>query len=197
MKKLIENWRVYNNFPYQIYCDMDGVLVNFEEGAVEAINKELNNPVEDSKALRKLYMKIAQLPRPDEEDLSITVDDIKMRPQETRDEKLDLIRKFMYKLLANNENFWANLKFTEDGKELWSYIERYNPYILSAPMNKGSERGKTTWINNNLYPQPKNIYLDTEKYNYAVDKDGRPNVLIDDFTKNTIPWEKNGGIAIR
>jgi hypothetical protein len=63
-------------------------------------------------------------------------------------------------------------------------------------MNKGSERGKITWVNNNLSPPPKNIYLDTEKYNYAVDENGNPNVLIDDFTKNTIPWEKNGGIAI-
>ena len=44
MKLLIENWREYLNedessFPYQIYCDMDGVLVDlvgywkFNEGS--------------------------------------------------------------------------------------------------------------------------------------------------------------------
>ena len=40
MKLLIENWREYlnedeNSFPYPIYCDMDGVLVDLV-GAVLA-----------------------------------------------------------------------------------------------------------------------------------------------------------------
>ena len=31
------------NYPYKIYCDMDGVLCNFEKGAVEAINNQLKS----------------------------------------------------------------------------------------------------------------------------------------------------------
>ena len=30
-------------YPYKIYCDMDGVLCNFEKGVVEAINRELSS----------------------------------------------------------------------------------------------------------------------------------------------------------
>jgi len=35
-----------------------------------------------------------------------------------------------------------------------------------------------------------------EKHNWAVDDLGQPNVLIDDFKTNTVPWEQAGGIAI-
>jgi hypothetical protein len=45
MKLLIENFKSFineqeDNLP-QIYCDMDGVLVDFERGVVDQINKDL------------------------------------------------------------------------------------------------------------------------------------------------------------
>jgi hypothetical protein len=36
--------------------------------------------------------------------------------------------------------------------------------------------------------------MSREKYKWATN--GQPNVLIDDFISNTIPWENAGGIAI-
>jgi GH24 family phage-related lysozyme (muramidase) len=45
MKLLLENWREYvkeqEGQEYQIYCDMDGVLVDFVAGTVEHITKQL------------------------------------------------------------------------------------------------------------------------------------------------------------
>ena len=35
-----------------------------------------------------------------------------------------------------------------------------------------------------------------DKWKWAT-TDGRPNVLIDDWDKNLIPWAEHGGIAIR
>ena len=44
MKLLLENWRKFlkeQEGQYQIYCDMDGVLVDFVAGTVEHITKQL------------------------------------------------------------------------------------------------------------------------------------------------------------
>ena len=35
-----------------------------------------------------------------------------------------------------------------------------------------------------------------DKFKWAVDENGTPNVLIDDFELNTVPWKERGGIAI-
>ena len=43
MKLLLENWRRFlkEEQEYQTYCDMDGVLVDFERGVVDFITKAL------------------------------------------------------------------------------------------------------------------------------------------------------------
>ena len=44
MKLLLENWRKFlkeKEGRYQIYCDMDGVLVDFVAGTVDYITNQL------------------------------------------------------------------------------------------------------------------------------------------------------------
>ena len=46
MEKVMKNWKRYLNEQggseqYQLFCDMDGVLVNFEGGVLEYMNKRL------------------------------------------------------------------------------------------------------------------------------------------------------------
>ena len=36
----------------------------------------------------------------------------------------------------------------------------------------------------------------SQKQAYAKDKDGKPNILIDDYIKNINEWEAKGGIGI-
>jgi len=63
-------------------------------------------------------------------------------------------------------------------------------------MGYGSEIGKQEWIDKNLNPPPpEKVFMSHEKYRWAV-RDGGPNILIDDFSKNTVPWTEAGGIAI-
>ena len=191
MKLLFENWRKYlkeneeGDFPYQIYCDMDGVLVDFESGAIEQINIDIKNKNITDKGMNKLRQALSQLGRD-----SITSQDLDKMDKKN---SLQAARKYMYRRFEDNEDFWANLPWAEGGKELWNYISKYSPYILTAPMQgEGSKRGKRTWIEKNLQPQPEKIFMSHEKYNWA----GPTNILIDDFSINTIPWEESGGIAI-
>ena len=56
MKLLLENWREFlkEEQTYQIYCDMDGVLVDFVKGVVEQVNKDLKDSTIQSKEMIKL-----------------------------------------------------------------------------------------------------------------------------------------------
>ena len=179
MKLLLENWRQYLNEEqtYQIYCDMDGVLVDFIEGVINYITNMLqSDQAEELKAeIGRDY---------------ITREDID-GPNHSKP-----VKKYMRKELANHADFWENLPWMSDGKELWNYIVPYDPYILTTPMGYGSEIGKQAWIDKNLNPPPpEKIYMSQNKFEWAT-RGGKPNILIDDFTKNTIPWEEAGGIAI-
>jgi len=40
---------------------------------------------------------------------------------------------------------------------------------------EGSKTGKDLWIQNNLFPAPEEVFKSHEKYNWAVDQDGKPN----------------------
>lgn len=172
MKLLLENWRRFLNEEqeYEIYCDMDGVLVDFELGAVEHITSDLKSgkASELGEELGRDY---------------ITAQDIKSNKA---------VRNYMYKELEHNAEFWENLPWMPNGHEVWAAIAPYNPNILTTPMGYGSEIGKQAWIDNNLNPPPQKVFMSREKYRWA----NKNSILIDDWTKNTIPWEEHDGIAI-
>ena len=175
MKLLLENWRRFlkEEQEYEIYCDMDGVLVDFERGVVDFITKAL----EEGRA-EELKEKIGRD--------YITTDDL-AGPTKNND-----IRDYMYKELQHNAEFWENLPWISNGQRLWAALAPHNPNILTTPMGYGSEIGKQAWIDKNLNPPPKKVFMSKEKYLWA----NKNSILIDDFTKNTIPWEERGGIAL-
>jgi len=193
MKLLLENWRDFltedQTYPYQIYCDMDGVLVDFEKGVVEAINRDINDETIETKEMQRLRRELGTIARD-----AISLADIDKHAQ-PRTNIIRAARNYMYRRYGEDVEFWANLPWTDDGPELWNYISQFDPYILTAPMGEGSQTGKRLWIEKNLNPAPEKVFISHEKYEWAT-TDGRPNVLIDDFTTNTEPWLKAGGIAI-
>ena len=178
-----------NKKKYQIYCDMDGVLVDFQSAVVKQINRDLKNKNVIGKKIEKLRKDLADLQRD-----HITEKDLDKINKENR---LKSARKYMYRVASNNERFWANLPWMPEGKELWEYIKKYDPCILTTPLqDEASKKGKARWIEENLFPKPKKVIMSHEKYNWATDDNGQPNILIDDFTINTIPWEEKGGTSI-
>jgi len=153
------------NFP-KIFVDLDGVLVDFIEGANEVT--KLNGYENSWERLAKSDIKTA------------------------------------WKIINElGSNFWANLDWTKDGKDLWKNIEKYNPYILSAypysienpKIKNDAILGKKEWIRKNLGKNIENrsiICSRKEKVIFA----GKNNILIDDLDKNIKEWERSGGTGI-
>ena len=193
MKLLIENFKSFINeqedsLP-QIYCDMDGVLVDFEQGVVDQINKDLQmiRQMEDKKNLVKIQRALDSLGRDE-----VVLDDMRGKSATSKP-----VRDYMYGRVGNDADFWAHLPWMPNGKELWDFIAPYEPFILTSPMQKGSEIGKAFWIDSNLSPAPEKVFMSHEKYNWALDENGEPSILIDDWSKNIVPWAKKGGISIQ
>ena len=125
---------------------------------------------------------------------------------QNKDEFWDIFRKGIQDSGKTEEEYWANLEWMPDGKQLWDYIKPYHPYLLSAPSvnidipfnerykieNNESMRGKTTWAQrlDNL----RKLYFKSasRKADFA-----HPNqILIDDKQSTIDAWNSNGGIGI-
>ena len=176
----------------KLYCDMDGVLVDFAAGALKLVNTALKDPKYASWEEYKLLVK--RLEKEGRE--QILPVDLEKPEYRGRDEEevMPEAREFMKALIAEaGANWWATLPWMPGGRLLWASIAKYNPRILSAPMDplKECEKGKQRWIDINLVPQPNEVVFTDEKFHLA-----EGNVLIDDFEINIIPWEKNGGTPV-
>jgi hypothetical protein len=140
---------------YTVFCDMDGVLTDFEK-RFTSLNPEKLSPAQyqTKYGIEKFWSFI------DEE---------------------------------NGVKFWVGMQWMKDGKELWEYIKKYNPTLLSAPSrNNESRLGKRLWVKNNL-PGVKLILASaSKKQNYS----GRNKILIDDRPDNIKQWRAQGGKGI-
>lgn len=103
------------------------------------------------------------------------------------------INKFWTFIYFRGENFWSEIPWTEDGKEYWNYIKKYNPTLLSSPSRAQESRtGKQKWVNKHLPNTPLEL-----EYSYNKKKFASPNsILIDDRKSNIEDWENSGGVGI-
>lgn len=153
----------------EIYLDMDETIVDWYEGANSAL-KKFGYP-EWNHEFWKQYQN-------DE------ADDIK------------------WSVINKIPNFWLNLKFTKDGKRIWDFVKKYKPHILSACTGHSPtcKSEKQKWLSRNLgLNNLSNVHLvkRSEKRLFAVGKNGKPNLLIDDYDKNCNEFRSAGGIAIQ
>ena len=194
MDEVSEKWRRFlsegRSVPYQIYCDMDCVLVDLLGGIAEAIGFEDMEPNIRSAAIQAL------------ESGELWSDLIK---KEKEYPELGMGTREIFKVITQDVDFWANLPAMQDAQQLWSFLNSLNPepYILSAPWDEESRKGKVLWLSGlagNLNPLPPKdrIILTHEKHKYAMNPEtGKPNILIDDMDKYVDPWVAAGGIAIK
>ena len=138
---------------YTIYCDLDGVLTDF--------NGE--------------YKKLTGI-------------DISNRSHMNKGDEL-----FFEPINKAGKDFWTNMSWTKDGKELWNYIEKYNPILLSAPTRDNSSRvGKNEWVKREL-PGVRLILRSAGSKREFANKN---TILIDDRPSNVEQWIEDGGISI-
>jgi hypothetical protein len=89
--------------------------------------------------------------------------------------------------------FWITLQWMSDGKQLWDYIKKYNPILLSAPSREESSKlGKRVWVKRELPGVKLILKYASQKQEYA----SPTSILIDDRQKNIDQWEAAGGIGI-
>jgi len=106
------------------------------------------------------------------------------------------------------DRFWRRLPGKKDGRELWDYLKRYDPIILSSPsQSKHSIDGKLQWLNLNLGLSDRRlartmdefeegytrIILSNKKEDFVRDEN---DILIDDLESNIEKWTNAGGTGI-
>jgi hypothetical protein len=154
---------------YQIYCDMDGVLTDFEKRFVTLLQQE--GPKYYSKAT------IAQVTRPKHFD------------------KLEGTEEF-WKFIDQHIGleFWSDMEWMPNGRELWNFIQPYGPKLLTSPSRDNTSRlGKRLWVKENLVPAPEVLFrFGDAKSDFANEN----SILIDDKPSNLLAFKTAGGIAI-
>ena len=89
--------------------------------------------------------------------------------------------------------WWITLNWMPDGKQLWDYVKKYNPELLSAPSREeASKMGKRIWVKREL-PGAKLILRSADKKQEFASP---TSILIDDREKNIEQWKAAGGIGI-
>jgi nicotinic acid mononucleotide adenylyltransferase len=89
--------------------------------------------------------------------------------------------------------WWITLKWMPDGKQLWDYVKKYNPELLSAPSREEASRlGKRVWVKREL-PGVKLILRSADKKQEFASSNS---ILIDDREKNIEQWRNAGGIGV-
>ena len=123
---------------YKIYCDMDGVLVDFNKGYKELTGEDLTGEHRNDTDF------------------------------------WDPITKVGY-------DFWFNLEWVPDGKQLWNYIKKHEPKILSAPSREEVSRvAKHDWIEKEL----PGTHLILRSAKHKKDFAAPTSILIDDRLDN-------------
>ena len=170
---------------YQIFCDMDGVLVDLVGGVGKALYEDA--PTDASAN----YIKIQQKAREVLDGQPLLSEHLdKTNPNFKKE-----TRNFLYRVLMDNRRFWMNLEWLPDGKKLWDYIKKYDPVILSKPTDLQAVIGKKKWVKDNIGLPKERVQIRYDKSPYAQ-YEGKIGILIDDFESNTSKFDAAGGRTV-
>jgi hypothetical protein len=181
---------------YQLFVDMDGVLVNFEGGVLNYMNEMMRKlEHQPEHPLHKIARSGAK--EIGGWDVEINKWHIARSDQEGSLSRNQRIRDYMYRLVENDVDLWSNLGWEKGGKQLWDYIKDIPGLeVLSAPMAEGSKVGKRMWVERELGVPAEKVNLADSKKSYG-EHNGKQGLLIDDRDKYVNEFREGGGVAIK
>ena len=174
----------------QIFCDMDGVLVDFETAVIALLNNLLDGG--SLTGVKRTKGHFARLNRLKQE---LGLD---WRPKDRSDLDIKIVRNFMMGSIgANPGPVYANMPAHADAiSQLWPFLNSTGHIVnlLTAPINARtgavmtSGEGKKIWAEQ-LDPPPSDIIVTParQKAEYAT-VGGVPNILIDDRASTVDAW---------
>lgn len=120
------------------------------------------------------------------------VEEFGIAPDSVSDDK-------MWEMINGVENYFLNMPLTNGAIEFFDWIKKFNPIILTAcPRSNYQEAAiqKRQWVRKNLCDEIMVLPMTGGKNKFLfMQQEG--DILIDDFEKNCIPWNVNGGHAIQ
>lgn len=180
-----------NTNSFEVYLDMDGVIVDMASTLCQEMHKMLKDP--GNKYFSKFWKKFPDF------DLNTIDEDYLKRIFIAKDLGLYItkqekyIKNLTYKPLASNVNLWTNLPAYGGAKDFVEYLlDHWKVTILSSPVDLDSIIGKELWLNNHFPSLLHSAVFETDKYLYAHPRA----ILIDDRPKNCTKWIEAGGIGI-
>jgi hypothetical protein len=196
----------------KVVCDGCGWSWNIEDGGNNPFTCHKcghdNTPLQEKKSkdpfgLNAYAMELARLREKETEytiycDMDSVLVDFDLGYQEltgmtTQQADANGVEAFWEPLTKAGAKFWITLQWMPDGKQLWDYIKKYNPILLSAPSREESSKlGKRVWVKRELPGVKLILKYASQKQEYA----SSTSILIDDRQKNIDQWEAAGGIGI-
>ena len=99
-------------------------------------------------------------------------------------------------------NFFRDLAPLAGGNQIVNWLKQHNiPYtVLSAPLRgkyaNNSVQAKKDWLDEFNPGTSQDAIFTQGKHKYAI-TNGKPNVLVDDYSKYLNAWQEAGGIAVK
>lgn len=182
----------YNNNieNVEIYLDLDGVLADFDS-SIHAKKKHIEH------LEHQIWKLVPELENKSDLEMKAFFSGAQTDPVMQRAKKIYGVYRGQFYGIMSKPGFFLNLEPMPGALQLVNGVIKLNggklPNILTAPVqSEHCHPEKEQWVKNHISGKYNRFICQKNKTEYAAPL----SILIDDMTKNTVPWDAAGGFAI-